>query len=111
MPPGIFIPKSIRSCNRSNRVKTGCGATSTRSTSSPPRDKVMPDRVHQPWPELNYDQWADTLETVHMWTQIVGKSKLANSPFRNQWWQVGFHLTPVGLTSGPMASEQGLFSI
>ncbi len=46
----------------------------------------MPDRVYEPWPELDYDQWTDTLETVHMWTQIVGKTKLANSPFRNQWW-------------------------
>lgn len=71
----------------------------------------MTDRVHEPWPELDYDQWADTLETVHMWTQIVGKTKLANSPFRNQWWQVGFSLTPVGLTSRQMASSHGLFSI
>ena len=53
------------------------------------------------------DQWAETLETVHMWTQIVGKTKLANSPFRNQWWQIGFHLTPVGLTSGQMESAPG----
>jgi hypothetical protein len=63
------------------------------------------------WPELDYGQWSDTLETVHMWTQIVGKTKLANSAFRNQWWQIGFHLTPVGLTSGQMDSAQGLFAI
>ncbi len=61
----------------------------------------MADHVYEPWPELDYDQWADTLETVHMWTQIAGKTKLANSPFRNQLWQVGFSLTPVGLTSAP----------
>jgi hypothetical protein len=71
----------------------------------------MPDRIYEPWPELDYDQWSDTLETVHMWTQIAGKTKLANSPFRNQWWQVGFSLTPIGLTSGQMPSPQGLFAI
>lgn len=63
------------------------------------------------WPELDYDQWADTLETVHMWTQIVGKTKLANCPFLNQWWEIGFQLTPVGLTSGQMDSAHGLFAI
>ncbi len=72
---------------------------------------MTPESVYEPWPELNYGQWAETLETVHMWTQIVGKTKLANSPFRNQWWQIGFHLTPVGLTSGQMPSAQGLLSI
>ncbi|MCA9858256.1 MAG: hypothetical protein KC438_00970 [Thermomicrobiales bacterium] len=63
------------------------------------------------WPELDYDQWADTLETVHMWTQIVGKTKLANCPFLNQWWEIGFQLTPVGLTSGQMESAEGLLAI
>lgn len=71
----------------------------------------MSERLYEPWPELDYDQWAETLSTVHMWTQIAGKTKLANSPYRNQWWQVGFYLTPVGLTSGQMASPQGLFAI
>jgi hypothetical protein len=46
-----------------------------------------------------------------MWTQIAGKTKLANCPFLNQWWQVGFQLTPVGLTSGQMESAEGLFAI
>jgi hypothetical protein len=69
------------------------------------------EHVYDPWPELDFDQWVETLETVHMWTQIAGTTKLANSPYRNQWWQIGFHLTPVGLTSGQMASPLGLFAI
>ncbi len=66
---------------------------------------------YEPWPELDYDQWADSLATVHMWTQIAGKTALANRPFYNQWWQVGLHLTPVGLTTGPMESNQGSFAV
>jgi hypothetical protein len=71
----------------------------------------MSATTYERWPELAYEQWAETLGTVHMWTQIVGKTKLANCAFLNQWWQIGFHLTPVGLTSGRMESAQGLFAI
>ena len=71
----------------------------------------MTAATYERWPELDFDQWVDTLETVHMWTQIVGKTMLANSPFINQWWQVGFHVTPNGVTSGPMESAQGLLAI
>ncbi len=66
---------------------------------------------YERWPELDYNQWSDTLETVHMWTQIAGKTALANRPFFNQWWQVGLHLTPVGLTTGQMESKQGAFAV
>jgi hypothetical protein len=71
----------------------------------------MSDEIYDRWPELEFDSWSETLETVHMWAQIVGKTKLANCAFLNQWWQVGFYLTPVGLTSGQMDSAQGLFAI
>lgn len=67
--------------------------------------------TYERWPELDFGQWEESLETVHMWTQIAGKTKLANCPFLNQWWQVGFQLTPVGLTSGQMESAEGLFAI
>ena len=45
------------------------------------------------WPALPYADWKDTCETVHMWTQIVGKVKLALCPFLNEWWQVTLLLT------------------
>lgn len=67
--------------------------------------------TYERWPELDYEQWAGSLETLHMWTQMAGKTKLANCTYLNQWWQVGFQLTPVGLTSGQMESAQGLFAI
>jgi hypothetical protein len=53
-----------------------------------------------PWPPLAYEDWKDTLDTLHMWMQIVGKVKLELAPFLNEWWQVAFHLTARGMTTG-----------
>ena len=52
------------------------------------------------WPELPYEAWKDTRETLHMWVQLVGKVKLELCPFLNQWWEVAFYLTPRGFTTG-----------
>jgi hypothetical protein len=52
------------------------------------------------WPELPYAPFADTRETLHMWTQVVGKVKLALCPYLNEWWEVALHLTARGLGSG-----------
>jgi len=54
------------------------------------------------WPELPYDAWTETRDTLHLWTQIVGKVKLELCPFLNQWWEVTFHLTARGLNTGPI---------
>jgi len=54
------------------------------------------------WPELHYENWKDTLATLHMWTQIVGKIRLAHAPMLNQWWQVTLYVTPRGLTTSSM---------
>lgn len=54
------------------------------------------------WPELPYDAWKETRDTLHLWTQIVGKVKLELCPFLNQWWEVTFHLTARGLNTGPI---------
>jgi hypothetical protein len=51
------------------------------------------------WPSLRYAEWEPTLTTLHMWTQIVGKVKLALTPFLNDWWNVTFALTARGLTT------------
>jgi hypothetical protein len=40
------------------------------------------------WPELPTGGWHDTYDTLHMWTQIVGKTRLALAPMENHWWQV-----------------------
>jgi len=51
------------------------------------------------WPELPLDAWKDTYATLHMWTQIVGKIRLVQSPLVNHWWQVPLYVTPRGLTT------------
>ena len=59
------------------------------------------------WPELRYDDWKDTLQTLHMWTQIVGKIRLRQEPLVNHWWNVTLHVTQRGLTTTPMPYRDG----
>jgi hypothetical protein len=54
------------------------------------------------WPELPLTEWADTYETLHMWTQIVGKIRAAHTPLVNHWWNVTLYVTPRGLTTWTM---------
>jgi uncharacterized protein DUF5996 len=56
-------------------------------------------------------EWKDTLATLHMWTQIVGKIRLKQSPFENQWWNVPLYVTPRGLTTSAMPYNERLFQI
>ena len=60
------------------------------------------------WPELPYGAWKDTLDTLHMKLQIVGKVRLALAPFEPQWANVPLYLTARGLTTTPMQSATGL---
>ena len=59
------------------------------------------------WPALPADAWTDTRETLHRWTQIVGKTRLALSPMLNHWWQVPLYITPRGLSTGTMPYAAG----
>jgi hypothetical protein len=54
------------------------------------------------WPGLPYEQWAETRDTLHLWTQVIGKVKLALTPFLNEWWNVALTLTCRGMTTGLM---------
>jgi hypothetical protein len=54
------------------------------------------------WPALPYEAWEPTKQTLHRYTQIVGKIRMALVPFRNHWWHVTLRLTTRGLTTGPM---------
>jgi hypothetical protein len=63
------------------------------------------------WPVLHFDQYEDTLATVHMWTQIVGKVRLRQMPWLNHSWHVTLYVTPRGLTTGSMPYEGGSFEI
>jgi Family of unknown function (DUF5996) len=67
--------------------------------------------VGEVWPSLPYEKWKDTYETLHMWTQIVGKIRLALSPMVNHWWQVTLYVTPRGLTTSPIPYGARTFEI
>lgn len=62
------------------------------------------------WPPLPYQGWKDTCATFHLWTQIVGKIRLALAPRINHWWQVTLYCDPRGLTTTaiPYGSETSL---
>ena len=61
------------------------------------------------WPALPLEAWKETCDTLHMWTQIVGKVRLALSPPMNHWWHVPLYVTARGLTTSPIPvrGEQG----
>src|SRR5436190_7255701 len=54
------------------------------------------------WPALRYADWADTCNTLHLWTQIIGKVKLRLAPRVNHWWGVVLYVSARGLTTGAM---------
>src|SRR5690606_3800724 len=90
-----------------------CVCRSTQGASSKPAGKADPtlgekgDPMTNAWPELAYEGWKDTLDTVHRWTQVVGKVALACSPRQNHWWNVGLQLTATGLRTGPLQRPDG----
>jgi Family of unknown function (DUF5996) len=57
-------------------------------------------------PALPFDSWKDTLATLHMWAQIVGKVRLKLCPLVNHWWNVPFYVTARGLTTSAMPYER-----
>ena len=63
------------------------------------------------WPDLPYEAWKDTYETLHMWMQVVGKIRLARMPWRNHMWQVALYPTAAGLTTGRMPYGDEVFEI
>src|SRR5437660_11142112 len=63
------------------------------------------------WPELVLEDWQDTLATVHMWTQIVGKIRMKLTPLINHWWNVPLYVSARGLTTSVMPFEDRIFEI
>jgi hypothetical protein len=64
-----------------------------------------------PWPALRVDDWTATRETLHMWTQIVGKVRMAREPMVNHWWQVTSYVTPRGLTTSTLFDGPRAFDL
>jgi hypothetical protein len=63
------------------------------------------------WPALPLAEWQDTLATLHMWTQIVGKVRLALSPHVNHWWEVPLYVNARGLTTSPIPYPPEVFEV
>lgn len=75
------------------------------------RTEIAWDAVNVPgeWPDLDQPAWHDTRDTLHMWTQVVGKVKLALNPMVNHWWQVPLYVSARGLTTSLLpAGDRGL---
>ena len=66
-----------------------------------------PDR----WPSLPFQEWKDTYATLHMWTQIVGKIRLVQTPWINHSWHVPLYITSRGLTTSPIPYQSRSFQI
>ena len=63
------------------------------------------------WPNLPYTSWKATYETLHLWTQIVGKVRLNKSPWVNHSWHATLYVTSRGLTTSPIPEKGGIFSL
>ena len=63
------------------------------------------------WPSLPLAEWRDTHDTLHMWMQIVGKTRLALAPRQNHWWHVPLYLTARGLTTTPIPYGEHAFEV
>jgi hypothetical protein len=63
------------------------------------------------WPPLPLEDWKDTCATLHMWTQIVGKIRLAQTPLVNHWWNVPLYVSARGLTTTAMPYNQISFEM
>ena len=67
--------------------------------------------MNDEWPALPLAEWRDTCATLHLWTQVVGKIRLAQTPLVNHWWNVPLYITARGLTTSPMPHGARAFQI
>ena len=61
----------------------------------------------QRWPKLDWEQWKETADTLHMFMQIVGKTRVALTPTQNHWWNVPLYVTARGLTTSALPVPTG----
>jgi len=65
----------------------------------------------EPWPSLPLAEWQATRQTLHMWLQMVGKTRLALAPKQNHWWHVALHVSARGLTTTPIPYGHRAFEV
>src|SRR3979409_2340817 len=71
----------------------------------------LPSEETASWPALPYAEWKDTCQTLQLWTQIVGKIRLARTPWLNHSWHVTLYVTARGLTTSPIPDGARSFQI
>jgi hypothetical protein len=71
----------------------------------------MTDSTDTHWPQLPFAAWQDTCATLHLWTQIIGKIRLALTPWLNHSWHVPLYVSPRGLTTSPIPYRSGSFEM
>ena len=69
------------------------------------------DEADPIWPDLSYSAWSETLATLHLWTQIVGKIRLTLTPWLNHGWQTPLYVTARGLGTSPIPIGAETFEI
>src|SRR3954447_21317977 len=67
----------------------------------------MADTTHERWPAIPVSGWQDTRDTLHLYTQVLGKISLANEPLANHWWNTTLYLTARGFTTALMPHPTG----
>jgi len=77
----------------------------------PCEEDSVPAVTVEGWPRLRVADWVDTRDTLHLWTQIVGKVRLAHAPMLNHWWQAALYVSPRGLTTSAVPYHGGAFDI
>src|SRR3981189_643670 len=71
----------------------------------------MSNAPEVPWPELPTAAWRETCATLHLWTQIIGKIRLARAPWLNHSWHVALYVTARGRTTPPILDGGRTFQI
>lgn len=72
---------------------------------------TMSNSISPDWPPLPFAEWEATCDTLHMWTQIVGKTRMTLSPPLNHWWHVPLYVTPRGLNTSPIPYANFTFEV
>ncbi|MBV7265453.1 DUF5996 family protein [Erythrobacter ani] len=67
--------------------------------------------MSRPWPDIPYEPWAETCAALHLMSQVVGKVRIAHTPWVNHSWHATLYVTPRGLTTGPIHHENGCLTL
>src|SRR5229473_2182447 len=78
---------------------------------TPLTTSTVSNSVSEAWPALPLEDWKPTYHNLHMWTQIVGKVRMALAPKTNHWWNVPLYVSARGLTTSPIPYGKDVFEI